>query len=88
MRVHGQLMNVDGDVIDTIQHFALIVQDRQVAHSVAGVDTIAVGGNAQRHDVRPFIQIVAFGVENLNAVLTIRVGMIAVLGDLAGHGHV
>ena len=58
VRVHGQLMDVYGDVLDPFEHVAgLLVEYGEIAHAIAGIDPLTVGHQAERHDVCPFVDV-------------------------------
>ena len=59
--IHRKLVDVDCDIVYPADDVTgLFVEDGQVAHPVAGVDTIAVACQGKWHDVRPFINELPF----------------------------
>ena len=89
MTVHGQLMDVDGDVFDGFHNLTgILVEYGQVAHLVAGINLIAVGCETEGHDVRPFVDVGAVWLEPLYPVLAVFFGHGSVGCQLSGNGHV
>ena len=71
MAVHGQLMNVDGNVGHAFfDRTGIFIEHNQAAHLVAGVNLGAVCGDAKRRHVSPLINVVAISIEALDTMFT------------------
>ena len=89
MLVHGQLVNINREVIDPLQHVAaFLIKDYEIAHLVAGVNLVTIGRETKRHDVCPLIDILTVRCQALDSVQRRLSRHGAFVFDLTWHGHV
>ena len=57
--IHSELVNIDRDVLNPLfDRAGVFIENHEIAHLIAGVHFIPVGGDAQWRDVRPFIDVI------------------------------
>ncbi len=87
--IHGKLMDIDCYFFYPAEHLTrFLVQDRQVAHFIAGVDPVAVSCEAQGRNVSPLIDVFSVRCETLDSMNTVFIGLGTVFFYLTGFGHV